>query len=34
MDYSTFLPRLGENGGRTDRTHADQSAKIVLATLG
>lgn len=34
MNYDEFLARVGQHGGPTDRAHADQASKIVLATLG
>lgn len=34
MDYDGFLAGVGQRGGPGEKDHADQAAKVVLATLG
>lgn len=34
MNYDEFVAEVGKHGGPSEREHADQAAKIVLATLG
>ncbi len=34
MNYDEFLTRVSQQGGITDRSHADAAAKQVLAALG
>ena len=34
MNYDEFLTAVAENGGPTDREHADEAARTVLADLG
>lgn len=34
MRYDEFLASVGRHGGPTDREHADEATKIVLATIG
>lgn len=34
MNYDEFIKTMSRQGGPTDREHADEAAKVVLATLG
>lgn len=34
MKYSEFIKEVGKHGGPTDREHAEEVTRIVLATLG